>query len=236
MATTIRFTEVLNNNGVAVTGITYQERAISSDNFKWAYAGAGVASGSRFLEFYDADVCAERVCTITTASYDALTATTQTITSGTVTGTLEDAPVGNNTAFYFNYENISLLFLSAPTSTTGNARVEYVFRDKIYNFTVNVPPSGLNTLATTSNLLRVMAIPFPLNFINYNRTDLRYPQASGTSGCIISRKFIKSAQTLPTGDTDTRYAPIPGIVTEIKLDTPNNLILASTAALNAVLT
>jgi hypothetical protein len=236
MATTIRFTEVLNNNGVAVTGITYQERAISSDNFKWAYAGAGVATGSRFLEFYDADVCAERVCTITTASYDALTATTQTVTSGTVTGTLEDAPVGNNTAFYFNYENISLLFLSAPTSTTGNARVEYVFRDKIYNFTVNVPPSGLNTLATTSNLLRVMAIPFPLNFINYNRTDLRYPQASGTSGCIISRKFIKSAQTLPTGDTDTRYAPIPGIVTEIKLDTPNNLILASTAALNAVLT
>lgn len=236
MATTIRFTEVLNNNGVAVTGITYQERAIPSDNFKWAYAGAGVATGSRFLEFYDADVCAERVCTITTASYDALTATTQTITSGTVTGTLEDAPVGNNTAFYFNYENISLLFLSAPTSTTGNARVEYVFRDKIYNFTVNVPPSGLNTLATTSNLLRVMAIPFPLNFINYNRTDLRYPQASGTSGCIISRKFIKSAQTLPTGDTDTRYAPIPGIVTEIRLDTPNNLVLASTAALNAVLT
>jgi hypothetical protein len=236
MATTIRFTEVLNNNGVAVTGITYQERAISSDNFKWAYAGAGVATGSRFLEFYDAEMGVERVCTITTASYDALTATTQTVTSGTVTGVLEDAPVGNNTAFYFNYENISLLFLSAPTSTTGNARVEYVFKDKIYNFTVNVPPSGLNTLATTSNLLRVMAIPFPLNFINYNRTDLRYPQASGTSGCIISRKFVKSAQTLPTGDTNTSYAAIPGIVTEIKLDTPNNLVLASTAALNAVLT
>jgi hypothetical protein len=235
MATTIRFTEVLNSNGIAVTGISYQERAISTDNFKWAYAGAGVATGSRFLEFYDADMGVERVCTITTASYDALTATTQTITSGTVTGTLEDAPVGNNTAFYFNYENISLLFLST-TSTTGNARVEYVFKDKIYNFTLNVPPSGLNTLATNSNLLRVMAIPFPLNFINYNRTDLRYPQASGASGCIISRKFIKSAQTLPTGDTNTSYAAIPGIVTEIKLDTPNNLVLASTAALSAVLT
>jgi len=235
MATTIRFTEVLNDNGVAVTGVSYQERAISADNFKWAYAGAGVATGSRFLEFYDADMGVERVCTITTASYDALTATTQTITSGTVTGTLEDAPVGNNTAFYFNYENVSLLFLST-TSTTGNARVEYVFKDKIYNFTLNVPPSGLNTLATTNNLLRVMSIPFPLNFINYNRTDLRYPQASGASGCIVSRKFVKSAQTLPSGNTDTRYAAIPGIVTEIKLDTPNNLVLASTAALNTVLT
>jgi len=234
MATTIRFTEVLNDNGVAVTGISYQERAISADNFKWAYAGAGVASGSRFLEFYDADMGVERVCTITTASYDALTATTQTVTSGTVTGTLEDAPVGNNTAFYFNYENISLLFLST-TSTTGNARVEYVFKDKIYNFTVNVPPSGLNTLATNNNLLRVMSIPFPLNFINYNRTDLRYPQASGASGCIVSRKFVKSAQTLPSGNTDTRYATIPGIVTEIKLDTPNNLVLASTESLTTIL-
>lgn len=235
MATTIRFTEVLNSNGVAVTGISYQERAIPSDSFKWAYAGAGVATGSRFLEFYDADMGIERVCTITTASYDALTATTQTVTSGTVTGVLEDAPVGNNTAFYFNYENISLLFLST-TSTTGNARVEYVFKNKIYNFTINTPPSGLNTLATTSNLLRVMSIPFPLNFINYNRTSISYPQASGTSGCIISRKFVKSAQTLPLGDTNTRYAAIPGIVTEIKLDTPNNLVLASTAALNTVLT
>jgi hypothetical protein len=233
MATTIRFTEVLNNNGIAVTGITYQERAISSDNFKWAYAGAGVASGSRFLEFYDADVCAERVCTITTASYDALTATTQTVTSGTVTGVLEDAPVGDNTAFYFNYENISLMFLN--TTGAGSSRVEYIFRDRLYNFTLTLEPSGLNTVVTGSNALSVMSAPFALNFIDYNRTSIPYTLASGASGCIISKKFIKSAQTLPAGNTNTLYSAVPGIITEIRLDTPNNIVLASTASLSSIL-
>jgi len=228
MATTIRFTEVLNNNGVAVAGITYQERAISSDNFKWAYAGAGVASGSRFLEFYDDEQKVERVCTITTWSYDALTATTETIVSSTVTGVspdISDAPVGNGTAFFFNYENVALMFLNT-TATTG-VLVEYVFRNRTYNFSLDASPSGISTLATTSNALRLMSAPFPLNFINYNSTALRYSQASGASGCIVSAKFVKVAKALPNVATDTRYGSTV-VRCEIELDTPNNLVLGST--------
>jgi len=231
MATTIRFTEVLNNNGIAVTGISYQERAISTDNFKWAYAGAGVASGSRFLEFYDADMGAERVCTITTASYDALTATTETVISGNVTGVLEDAPVGDNTAFFFNYENVALAYLV----TTGSSRIEYVFRDEIFNFTVALTPTDFNNAALGGNTVRLASSAFPLNFINYNRTSIPYPLATGVAGCFFSKKFVKSAQTLPAGNTNTLYASVPNIITEIQLDTPNNLVLASTASLTAIL-
>ncbi len=54
MASAIRFTEVINNNGTALTGNTLRECAISTDNFKWAYSGSG---SNRYVEFYEVGWC-----------------------------------------------------------------------------------------------------------------------------------------------------------------------------------
>ena len=120
MASAIRFTEVINNNGTA-SAVALRETAISSDDFKWAYAGSG---NNRYVEFYDAQTGAERVATITTGSYANLTGTSGTLTQVTssVSGIGKyDAPVtGISTAtgtFIINLEHIAIAYLTATGSS-----------------------------------------------------------------------------------------------------------------------
>jgi len=79
--------------------------------------------------------------------------------------------------------------------------------------------------------LTILVTPFALRFINNNRV---LTAATGASGCTFSSKFIKTASVIAS---DTAYAAVttPGpVVTEIYLDTPDSLVLASTAALTAI--
>lgn len=226
----IRFTEVLNNNGTAVTAISYQERAISTDDFKWAYSGSG---DTRYLEFYDQTTNVERTCTITPASYNALNSVSATIRSVTVTGALEDAPVGNNVAMLVNLDSIAVAFLASASET----RVEYIFKGKSYSFLMSNTPTNLVASGNVASSRQTFSAGFKLDFIGYNRTSIPYPQASGTSGCVVSRRLIDYAQTLPTGtgQANTLYSAVTDVITEIRLNTPNKLILASTVALGTIL-
>ena len=231
MASAIRFQEVINNNGTALTGNTLRVSVISTDHFKWAYAGSG---DNRYVEFYDAQVGAERVATITTGSYATLTGTSGTLTQVTssVSGVgKQDAPVtGVSTAtgsFIINIENIAVAYLTA----SGSSNVEYIFNGKKYDFAITTVPSGLSTRATTSNAIKTLSAPFPLAFIGNNR--VLNASATGASGCIIGFKNLKSAGTIAD---DRRFidAGVTGVVSEIYLDTPDNLVLASTTALGTI--
>lgn len=232
MASAIRFQEVTNNNGTAVTATTLRITAISSDDFKWAYAGSG---NNRYVEFYDAQIGADRVATITTASYTALTSVSGTLTQVTssVSGIGKyDAPVPGiataTGAFIINIENIALAYLTA----SGSSNVQYKHRDKCYEFAITSTPSTLNTRATGSNAIKTLSVPFPLTFINGNR--VLNSSTNGASGCIFAFKNLKSAGVIAN---DQRYinAGVTGVVSEIYLDTPDNLVLASTTALTTII-
>jgi hypothetical protein len=235
MASTIRFTEVVNNNGTALTGNTLRECAISTDDFKWAYAGTG---DNRYVEFFDQSVGAERVATITTGSFADVavgnsggTAAFITVTS-TVSGIGKyDAPVsGVSTAtgtFVINVQNIALAYLTTATGT-GATNVQYVFNGKCYEFAItNAPVTLANTQGASA--VKYLSAAFPLRFIN-NRQILT--NASGTNGCVIGRKFVKTACTIAN---DTAYASVASVITEVYLDTPDNLVLATTTALATIL-
>lgn len=232
MASAIRFQEVINNNGTALTGNTLRECAICSDDFKWAYAGTG---NNRYVEFYDAQTGADRVATITTASYTALTGVSGTLTQVTssVSGIGKyDAPVtGVRTAtgtFIINIEKIAVAYLTA----TGSSNVQYKHRDKCYEFAITSTPAALNTIATGSNAIKTLSVPFRLNFINGNR--VLNSSTSGTTGCIFAFKTLKSAGVIVD---DRRYidAGVAGVVSEIYLDTPDSLVLASTDPLTDII-
>jgi hypothetical protein len=231
MASAIRFTEVINNNGTA-SAVALRETAISSDDFKWAYAGGG---NNRYVEFYDAQIGADRVATITTGSYAALTGTSGTLTQVTssVSGVGKyDAPVtGISTAtgtFIVNLEHIAIAYLTA----TGSSNVQYVFRDKCFEFAITSTPAALNTVATTSNAIKVMCVPFPLLFMSNNR--VLNTSTSGASGCIFAFSKLKSAGVI---ENDRRFidAGVTGVVSEIYLDTPDNLVLATTTLLSTII-
>jgi hypothetical protein len=233
MASAIRFTEVINNNGTA-TAVALRETAISSDDFKWAYSG-GVGNNSRYVEFYDAQIGADRVATITTGSYAALTGTSGTLTQVTssVSGVGKyDAPVtGISTAtgtFIVNLEHIAIAYLTA----SGSSNVQYVFRDKCFEFAITSTPAALNTVATTSNAIKVMCVPFPLLFMSNNR--VLNTSTSGASGCIFAFSKLKSAGVI---ENDRRFidAGVTGVVSEIYLDTPDNLVLATTIPLTTII-
>ena len=232
MASAIRFQEVTNKNGTAVTATTLRITAISSDDFKWAYAGTG---DNRYVEFYDAQIGADRVATITTASYGALTTTSGTLMEVTSSASgigKYDAPVvGLTTAtgtFIINIENIALAYLTAA----GSSNVQYQHRGKCYEFAITSTPTTLSTRATGSNNIRTLSVPFPLTFINGNR--VLNSSTNGASGCIFAFKTLKSAGAIAD---DQRYinAGVTGVRSEIYLDTPDNLVLASTTVLTDII-
>lgn len=231
MASAIRFQEVINNNGTALTGNTLRVTAISSDDFKWAYA----VGNNRYVEFYDAQIGADRVATVTTGSYAALTGVSGTLTQVTssVSGVGKyDAPVpGVGTAtgtFIINIENIAVAYLTA----SGSSNVQYVFNGKCYEFAITSTPSTLNTRATGSNAIKTLSVPFRLSFINGNR--VLNSSTNGAAGAILSFKNLKSAGIIAD---DRRYidAGVTGVVSEIYLDTPDNLVLASTDLLTDII-
>ena len=218
MASAIRFEEVINNNGAALTGNTLRITAISSDDFKWAYSGSG---SNRYVEFYDAQIGADRVATITTGSYANLTGTSGTLTQVTssVSGIGKyDAPVtGVGTAtgtFIINIENIAVAYLTAA----GSSNVQYKHRDKCYEFAITSTPATLSTRATGSN----------------GNNRVLNASTSGASGCIFAFKTLKSAGVIAD---DRRFidAGVTGVVSEIYLDTPDNLVLASTTVLTDII-
>jgi hypothetical protein len=230
MASAIRFTEVINNNGTA-SAVALRETAISSDDFKWAYAGGN----NRYVEFYDAQIGADRVATITTGSYAALTGTSGTLTQVTssVSGIGKyDAPVtGISTAtgtFIVNLEHIAIAYLTA----TGSSNVQYVFRDKCFEFAITSTPANLNTRSTGSNAVKMMCVPFPLLFMSNNR--VLNTSTSGASGCIFAFSKLKSAGVI-LNDQQYVNAGVTGIVSEIYLDTPDNLVLATTTDLPTII-
>lgn len=233
MASAIRFTEVINNNGTA-TAVALRETAISSDDFKWAYSGASGTS-NRYVEFYDAQIGADRVATITTGSYAALTGTSGTLTQVTssVSGVGKyDAPVtGISTAtgtFIVNLEHIAIAYLTA----TGSSNVQYVFKNKCFEFAITSTPANLNTRSTGSNAVKMMCVPFPLLFMSNNR--VLNTSTSGASGCIFAFSKLKSAGVI---ENDRRFidAGVTGVVSEIYLDTPDNLVLATTTLLSTII-
>lgn len=231
MASAIRFTEVINNNGTA-TAVALRETAISSDDFKWAYSGGG---NNRYVEFYDAQIGADRVATITTASYTALTGTSGTLTqvTSTVSGIGKyDAPVtGVSTAtgsFIVNLEHIAIAYLTAA----GSSNVQYVFKNKCFEFAINRTPAQLRTAAITNNAVKLMSLEFPLLFMSNNR--VLNTSTSGASGCIFAFSKLKSAGVI---ENDRRFidAGVTGVVSEIYLDTPDSLGLATTIPLSNII-
>lgn len=235
MASTIRFTEVVNNNGTALTGNTLRECAISTDDFKWAYAGTG---DNRYVEFFDQSVGAERIATITTGSFAdvAIGNSGNTAAFATVTSTVSgigkyDAPVsGVSTAtgtFVINIQNIALAYLTTATGT-GATNVEYIFNGKCYEFAITLSPAQLAQTQSAS-AVKFVSAAFPLRFINNNRV---LTLASGSNGCVIGRKFVKTACTIAD---DTAYASVASVITEVYLNTPDNLVLATTTALATIL-
>ena len=232
MASAIRFTEVINNNGTALTGNALRETAISSDDFKWAYAGSGA---NRYVEFYDAQIGANRVATITTGSYANLTGTSGTLTqvTSTVSGIGKyDAPVtGVSTAtgsFIINLEHIAIAYLTAA----GSSNVQYAFKNKCFEFAINRTPAQLRTAAITGNAVKLMSLEFPVRFMSNNR--ILNASATGASGCIFAFSKLKSAGTI-LNDQQYVNAGVTGMVTEIYLDTPDNLVLATDTALTALI-
>ena len=232
MASAIRFQEVTNNNGTAVTATTLRVTAISSDDFKWAYAGTG---DNRYVEFYDAQIGANRVATITTGSYANLTGASGTLTQVTssVSGIGKyDAPVSGlataTGAFIINIENIAVAYLTA----SGSSNVQYQHRGKCYEFAITSTPTQLSTVATTANAVKSLSVPFHLNFINGNRVFNTF--TNGAAGCIFAFKTLKSAGVI---SNDQRYidAGVTGVLSEIYLDTPDSLVLASTEVLTTII-
>jgi hypothetical protein len=231
MASAIRFTEVINNNGTATT-VSLRETAISCDDFKWAYSGGG---NNRYVEFYDAQIGADRVATITTGSYEALTGTAAVLSlvTSTVSGVGKyDAPVaGVSTAtgsFVINLEHIAVAYLTA----TGSTNVQYVFKNKCFEFAINTSPSNLENRANSSNDAKLLSAAFPLRFMSNNR--VLNASASGTNGCIFSFSKLKSAGVI---ENDRRFidAGVTGVVSEIYLDTPDSLVLATTTPLTTII-
>lgn len=229
MASTIRFTEIINN------GPALRECAISTDDFKWAYAGTG---NNRYVEFFDQSVGAERVATITTGSFVDVAAGNSGGTAAfiTVTSTVSgigkyDAPVsGVPTAtgtFVINVQNIALAYLTTATGV-GATNVQYIFNGKCYEFAITSAPVSLaNTQGASA--VKYLSASFPLRFINNNRV---LTLASGSNGCVIGRKFVKTACTIAS---DTSYESVPNVITEVYLNTPDNLVLATTTALGTIL-
>jgi len=234
MASAIRFTEVINSNGNVPTGtpVSLRETAISSDDFKWAYSGGG---NNRYVEFYDAQIGANRVATITTGSYGTLTSASGTLTqvTSTVSGIGKyDAPVtGVSTAtgsFIVNLEHIAIAYLTAA----GSSNVQYVFKNKCFEFAINRTPAQLRTAAITNNAVKLMSLEFPLLFMSNNR--VLNASTSGASGCIFAFSKLKSAGVIAD---DRRFidAGVTGVVSEIYLDTPDSLVLATTTPLTTII-
>jgi hypothetical protein len=231
MASAIRFTEVINNNGTALTGNALRACSISSDDFKWAYAGTG---DNRYVEFYDRSVGAERVATVTTGSYAALTGATMplALVTSSVSGIGKyDAPVSGvpttTGTFYINLQNVAVAYLTA----TGSSNVQYVFNEKCYEFAITSTPTSLSNFQISS-AVKFLSAPFPLRFINNNQV---LTSASGSAGCVFSYRYLKTACTI-SGDTAYSAVTSPGpVVTEIYLDTPDNLVLATTTVLATVI-
>jgi hypothetical protein len=233
MASAIRFTEVINNNGTALTGNALRETAICSDDFKWAYAGSGT---NRYVEFYDAQAGANRVATVTTGSYANLASVSGCLAqvTSTVSGVGKmDAPVtGVSTAtgaFILNLEHIAIAYLTAA----GSSNVEYIFKGTKYDFAINRTPTQIQSLSLSgANVVKMMCAPFPLLFFNGNR--VLNTTTTGASGCIFAFSKLKSAGVIVN---DRRFieAGVTGVVSEIYLDTPDSLTLATTTALSTII-
>ena len=129
--------------------------------------------------------------------------------------------------FVINVQNIALAYLTTATGT-GATPVQYVFNGQCYEFAItNAPVTLANTQGASA--VKYLSAAFPLRFIN-NRQILT--NASGTNGCVIGRKFVKTACTIAN---DTAYASVASVITEVYLDTPDNLVLATTTALATIL-
>jgi hypothetical protein len=143
-----------------------------------------------------------------------------------------DAPVtGLATAtgtFIISIENIAVAYLTA----SGSSNVQYKHRDKCYEFAITSTPADLSTRATITNDIKTLSVPFPLTFINGNR--VLNSSTNGASGCIFAFKTLKSAGVIAD---DQRYinAGVTGVRSEIYLDTPDNLVLASTTVLTDII-
>jgi hypothetical protein len=77
-----------------------------------------------------------------------------------------------------------------------------------------------------------MSVPFLLRFMSNNR--VLNASTSGASGCIFAFSKLKSAGVI---ENDRRFidAGVTGVVSEIYLDTPDNLVLATTIPLTTII-
>jgi len=120
----------------------------------------------------------------------------------------------------------------AYLTAAGSSNVQYVLNGKCYEFAITSTPTDLSTRATTNNAIKSLSVAFPLTFINGNR--VLNSSTNGAAGAIFSFKNLKSAGIIAD---DRQYidAGVAGVVSEIYLDTPDNLVLASTTALTTII-
>ena len=117
-------------------------------------------------------------------------------------------------------------------TASGSSNVEYVFKNKCFEFAINRTPAQLRTAAITNNAVKLMSLEFSVRFMSNNR--ILNASATGPSGCIFAFSKLKSAGTI-LNDQQYVNAGVTGIVTEIYLDTPDNLVLATDTALTALI-
>jgi hypothetical protein len=124
-------------------------------------------------------------------------------------------------------EHIAIAYLTAA----GSSNVQYVFRDKCFEFAITSTPSDLSTVATGSNAIKVMSVPFPPRFMSNNR--VLNADTVSAFGCIFAFSKLKSAGVIAD---DRRFinAGVTGVVSEIYLDTPDSLVLATTTPLSTI--
>jgi hypothetical protein len=128
-------------------------------------------------------------------------------------------------------EHIAIAYLTA----SGSSNIQYVFKDKCFEFAVSRTPTQIYNTSTNLgvNSAKTMSAGFPVFFFSGNRI-LNNTFATGASGCIFAFSKLKSAGTILN---DRRYidAGVTGMVTEIYLDTPDNLVLATNSPLSDVI-
>jgi hypothetical protein len=134
-------------------------------------------------------------------------------------------------AFIINMEHIAVAYLTAA----GSSNVQYVFKNKCFEFAINRTPTQIYNLSTSlgANSVKTMSAGFPVFFFSGNRI-LNNAFATGTSGCIFAFSKLKSAGVIAD---DRRFidAGVTGVVSEIYLDTPDSLVLATTTPLSTII-
>jgi hypothetical protein len=143
-----------------------------------------------------------------------------------------DAPVsGVSTAtgsFIINLEHIAIAYLTA----SGSTNVQYAFKNRCFEFAISTSPQTFQDRANLNSQTKTLSPAFPLRFMSNNR--VLNASTSGTVGCIFSFSKLRSAGVI-LNDQQYVNAGVTGIVSEIYLDTPDNLVLATTEPLSNII-